>query len=46
MAEKKKDITLKFLTTEFVEIFVLGTIFILSKGIGVGGPEYGNFPLL
>ena len=24
----------------------LGTIFILRKGIGVGGPENGNFPLL
>ena len=25
-------------------IFDLGTIFILRKGIGVGGPENGNFP--
>ena len=24
----------------------LGAIFILRKGIGVGGPENGNFPLL
>ena len=24
----------------------LGTIFILRKGIGVGGPKNGNFPLL
>ena len=26
--------------------YVLGTIFISYKGIGVGGPENGNFPLL
>ena len=25
---------------------LLGTIFILRKDIGVGGPENGNFPLL
>ena len=25
---------------------MLGAIFILRKGIGVGGPENGNFPLL
>ena len=26
--------------------YPLGTILILRKGIGVGGPENGNFPLL